>query len=66
MNGATQHEENSDSFLDCLKKYENILFNTLDIINDFSLITENKIQDNIDVEFKEYDLVFSLGKSNLI
>ncbi len=61
VNSSNQHEENSEFFINTLKKYENNLIKNVEVVNDFSLMTENNTLDIIDVDFSDYDLVFSLG-----
>lgn len=62
MNSSNQHEEKSEYFINTLKNYENNLIQNVEVVNDFSLMTDNNTLDIIDVDFSEYDLVFSLGK----
>jgi hypothetical protein len=61
VNSSNRHEENSEFFINTLKKYENNLIKNVEVVNDFSLMTENNTLDIIDVDFSDYDLVFSLG-----
>ena len=61
LNSSNQHEEKSEFFINTLKKYENDLIESVQVVNDFSLMTENNTVDIIDIDFSDYDLVFSLG-----